>query len=167
MPVDTNRHHTPEDGQEILPQDFRGDLQWVCQNAACGQPQVGRPENGCQYCGAGKPGTKAALPPPFEEAFAEGRPLSMGPQMPKGGSFADRVRASQAPATSPDTLRQVIRDELQAVLGGLQFSPKERNALLQGLAVVQVNYELLTAEEQAEMPSREECAALAEKIRMS
>lgn len=179
MPVDTNRLGNPDavTNADRLDMDHGGPINWTCQ--ACDQPQMSRPEQGCQFCKAGAPGVKGAISLPYTppEAFDATRPAPAGPAGPSGpaGIAAGSIAAALAQKTKPglpgtvqlDEIRAVVRDELRAVLGGLTLTPKEKTAVLEGLMVVHLHYETLTPEQQGTLPTPAELAVLAERIQQS
>lgn len=180
MPINPQRHGADwEDltGEkpERLPGDTGGDIDWVCQH--CANPQFGRPERGCPTCGAGTPGHKAEKKQPtYEELQGSGM---VGPEVAGKPDYlvkqthhvtlnlADRL--SKVGGLTPESLRQIIREELSEALKPptSSFSDKERLAILEGLGMVVAVLETPDAihpQQAALLPSVDEIKALTVKL---
>lgn len=180
-PVNRSRHGDPS-YEEItgekpmrLPGDSGGDIDWVCQH--CDQPQFGRPERGCASCGAGRPGHKAEGKQPTYEELLRGAGTMSGTD---GQTSSITVRATlpvlnladrlgKVAGLTQESLRQIIREELQEALTppAPKFSDKERLAILEGLGmVVSVleTPEAIDAQQAALLPTVDEIKALTARL---
>lgn len=175
MPVEYGPH---QPGDRMAGHEPESWPPWLCTD--CGQPHESDPRLGCV-------GYKAVTPQPTleelqgkgvhrqtpEEETAAKFPGSATAQALAAGklpSLADRIAAAQpAPSTNPvllDSLRMIVREELQQAKLGHTFTTKERDAITQGLRIVLAHFSKIGRNEADDsmFPSDEELAALITRL---
>lgn len=134
-----------EDMQQVGGRHYRGrglgsaQQAWKC--PGCGYENVGRIEQGCSKCGAGKPGQQVRKPgdPVAKVGGAPERPVvrseSTGSRpAPPTGSLAEQLRRRAAPAANVDydEIERRLHKALEERLGG-GYNPIERVTLYNAL----------------------------------
>lgn len=168
MPIEINRaglsanpdvQEAVQDQHLRLPGDHAGPIGWIC--PSCHTQNTSRPGiDPCSACGAG---ADAKLAPPSQRSRPYDQPMQLASEAAPAVGLAAKLAERMRPASNNESLRLIIREELQAVLGGPKFSEKEKTAILTGLGALVMQPDLLDDS----LPSSDELQQLMERIQGS